>query len=464
MSDTHTSAPSGPGLKRVLGLSSLVLYGIILIQPTAPMPLFGAAASLARGHVVTTILIGMFAMLFTAISYGRMANAYPSAGSAYTYVSREIHPSLGYFVGWGMIFDYVMNPIISVIWISKAAMNLIPEIPFGVYAIAFTCLFTAMNLRGIESSSRTNSVIATGLGVVIILFLAAAVRYLFLHPPVNAGEWTRPFYDPKTFAFSSVSAGASLAVLTYIGFDGISTLSEEVHNPRRNILLATVLVCVITGILASVQVYFAQLIWPGTTFPDQDTAFCYIAGKAGGQWLFHTVNLALLVATIGSGSGAQLGAGRLLYGMGRDNAIPGKFFAAINPRTRIPSNNIILVGVIILGGVFLLSYPLGAQLLNFGALIAFMGVNLSSFVRYFLRSEHKTFSHFIVPFLGFSVCLYLWLSLGIKAKIVGISWLSLGLIYGAYRTNWFRNPLQFVRLESNDDDDNNKTDADKTKK
>jgi putrescine importer len=451
MSDTQTSSPSGPGLKRVLGLSSLVLYGIILIQPTAPMPLFGAAATLAKGHVVTTILIGMFAMLFTAISYGRMANAYPSAGSAYTYVSREIHPSLGYFVGWGMIFDYIMNPIISVIWISKAAMNLIPEIPFGVYAIAFTCLFTAMNLRGIESSSRTNSIIATGLSVVIVLFLGAAVRYLFLNPPANAGEWTRPFYDPKTFSFSSVSAGASLAVLTYIGFDGISTLSEEVHNPRRNILLATVLVCIITGILASVQVYAGQMVWPGSKFPDQDTAFCYIAGKAGGQWLFHTVNLALLVATIGSGAGAHLGAGRLLYGMGRDNAIPSKFFAKINPKTRIPSNNIILIGVIILGGVFLLSYPLGAQLLNFGALIAFMGVNVSSFVRYYLRSEHKTFAHFIVPVLGFSVCLYLWFSLGIKAKIVGISWLSVGLIYGAYRTNFFKNPLQFVNLENNDE-------------
>jgi len=451
MSDTHTSSPSGPGLKRVLGLSSLVLYGIILIQPTAPMPLFGAAASLAKGHVVTTILIGMVAMLFTAISYGRMANAYPSAGSAYTYVSREIHPSLGYFVGWGMIFDYVMNPIICVIWISKAAINLIPEIPFAVYAIAFTCLFTGMNLRGIESSSRTNSIIATGLGVVIILFLGAAVRYLFLNPPANAGEWTRPFYDPKTFSFPSVSAGASLAVLTYIGFDGISTLSEEVHNPRRNILLATVLVCVITGILASVQVYAAQLVWPGTSFPDQDTAFCYIAGKAGGQWLFHTVNIALLVATIGSGAGAHLGAGRLLYGMGRDNAIPGKFFAKINPKTRIPSNNIILIGLLILGGVFLVSYPLGAQLLNFGALVAFMGVNVSSFMRYFVRGEHKRFTHFIVPVLGFSICLYLWLSLGIKAKIVGISWLSVGLIYGAYRTNFFRKPLQFAKLESIDE-------------
>lgn len=451
MSDTHTSASSGPGLKRVLGLSSLVLYGIILIQPTAPMPLFGAAASLARGHVVTTILIGMFAMMFTAISYGRMANVYPSAGSAYTYVSREIHPSLGYFVGWGMIFDYIMNPIICVIWISKAAINLIPEIPYGVYAVAFTFLFTGMNLRGIESSSRTNAVIATGLGVVIILFLAAAVRYLFIHPPVSAAEWTRPFYDPKTFSLRSVSAGASLAVLTYIGFDGISTLSEEVHNPRRNILLASVLVCIITGILASVQVYFAQMVWPETTFPDQDTAFCYVAGKAGGQWLFHVVNMALLVATIGSGAGAQLGAGRLLYGMGRDNAIPGKFFAKINPRTRIPSNNIILIGLIVLGGVFVLSYPLGAQLLNFGALIAFMGVNLSSFIHYFLRSQHKTFGHFIVPVLGFSVCLYLWFSLGIKAKIVGISWLSLGLIYGAYRTNFFRKPLQFVNLENNEE-------------
>jgi amino acid transporter len=459
MSDVHTSSPSGPGLKRVLGLSALVLYGIILIQPTAPMPLYGAAASLAKGHVVTTILIGMVAMLFTAISYGRMANVYPSAGSAYTYVSREIHPSLGYFVGWGMIFDYIMNPIICVIWISKAAINLIPEIPFAVYAIAFTCLFTAMNLRGIESSSRTNSIIATGLGVVIILFLGAAARYLFLNPPANAGEWTRPFYDPKTFSFPSVSAGASLAVLTYIGFDGISTLSEEVHNPRRNILLATVLVCIITGILASVQVYFAQLVWPepASTFPDQDTAFCFIAKRAGGPWLFQTVNMALLVATIGSGAGAHLGAGRLLYGMGRDNAIPGKFFAAINPKTRIPSNNIILVGILILGGVFLLSYPLGAQLLNFGALVAFMGVNVSSFMHYFVRGEHKKFTHFIVPLLGFSICLYLWFSLGIKAKIVGISWLSLGLIYGAYRTNFFRKPLQFARLENNDETEGDQT-------
>ncbi|HOW40375.1 MAG TPA: APC family permease [Bacteroidales bacterium] len=441
---------SGPGLRRVLGLTSLVLYGIILIQPTAPMPLFGAAATLAKGHVVTTIIIGMIGMMFTAISYGRMANVYPSAGSAYAYVSREIHPSLGYFIGWGMIFDYVMNPIICVIWISKAAMNLIPEIPFPVYAVFFTLLFTGMNLRGIESSSRTNAVIAAGLGVVIILFLGAAVRYLIINPPAGISEWTRPFYDPQTFSFNAMSAGASLAVLTYIGFDGISTLSEEVKNPRRNILLASVLVCIITGTLASIQVYFAQMVWPGTSFPDQDTAFCYVAGKAGGQWLFHTVNFALLIATIGSGSGAHLGAGRLLYGMGRDNAIPKKFFAYVNPKTQIPSNNIILVGAIVLIGVFLVTYSLGAQLLNFGALIAFMGVNASAFTHYFINSKQRNFWNFIAPLLGFSICLYLWISLGVPAKIVGIVWLSCGVLYGAYRTSWFRKPMQFAELNNNE--------------
>ena len=152
-SDTEHSAPH---LNRVLGLRELVLYGIVLIQPTAPMPALRRRCEQARGHVVTTILIGMVAMLFTAVSYGRMARAYPSAGSAYTYVGRELHPALGYLTGWSMMFDYILNPIISVIWCSKAAMNFAPEVPFAVWAVAFAALFTALNLRGIKASARTN--------------------------------------------------------------------------------------------------------------------------------------------------------------------------------------------------------------------------------------------------------------------------------------------------------------------
>jgi amino acid transporter len=450
MTSDQSVAAAGPGLKRVLGLSALVLYGIILIQPTAPMPLFGVAAVKAQGHVVTIVLIGMVAMLFTAVGYGRMANAYPSAGSAYAYVSREIHAAPGYLVGWGMIFDYVMNPIICVIWCSEAARNILP-LPFGVFAVFFAVLFTVMNLRGIEASSRTNAIIAAGLGVVIVLFLGAAVRYLWLHPPEGFAGWYQPFYDPRTFSFHTVSGGAALAVLTYIGFDGISTLSEEVHNPRRNILLATVLVCLLTGVLASIQVYAAQLVWPGTDFPKLETAFADVAGKAGGLWLFHTVNLSLLIASIGSGVGAQLGAGRLLYGMGRDNAIPRRFFAAVNPRTRIPGNNIILVGVVTLIGAFALTYDLGAEMLNFGALIAFMGVNVSSFVRYFLRAERKQVGSLLVPLLGFVICLFLWLNLSSPAKRAGFVWLAIGVLYGAWRTSWFRKPMDFARIGTDEE-------------
>ncbi|MGA2740931.1 MAG: APC family permease [Bryobacteraceae bacterium] len=230
---------SGARLKRALGLWDLVFYGIILIQPTAPMPPFGVVSQVAHGHVVTTVLIAMVAMLFTAISYGRMARAYPSAGSAYTYVGREIHSVLGFVTGWSLAMDYILNPIICTIWCSKAALNLVPEIPYAVWAIFFAVLFTLLNLRGIRATARTNEVLVLAMCVVIVYFFVAAVRYIMHQHGVS---FTQPFYDPKTFSLGRISTGTSVAVLTYIGFDGISTLSEEAHNPRRNIMFATVLI------------------------------------------------------------------------------------------------------------------------------------------------------------------------------------------------------------------------------
>ncbi len=434
-----------PGLNRVLGLKELVLYGIVLIQPTAPMPLYGVVCEQAKGHVVTTILIGMVAMLFTAISYGRMAQAYPSAGSAYTYVGRELHPALGYLTGWAMIFDYVLNPIICVIWCSKAAMNFLPGVHFEVCAVFFAALFTMLNLRGIKASSRTNEIITAGLGVVIILFFAAAARTIFRMPDHGIERFLRPFYDPETFSWKDVSTGTSIAMLTYIGFDGISTLSEEAHNPRRNILLATVLVCLVTGVLAASQVYAAQLVWPRYEgFPDVDTAFVFIAGQAGGPALFFTVNLALLVATVGSGAGSHLAAGRLLYGMGRDNAIPSRFFSAIDPRTHIPRNNVLLVGSLALAGALSMTYQLGAELLNFGAFIGFMGVNIAAFVRYYLRADKKTILNLLPPLIGFVICAYIWWSLRPLAKLAGTAWLATGFLYGAWKTKGFRHQVEFT--------------------
>jgi len=434
-----------PGLKRALGLRELVLYGIILIQPTAAMPLYGIVCHEAKGHVATTILIGMAAMLFTAIGYGRMANAYPSAGSAYTYVGQELHPALGYLTGWAMVFDYVLNPVISVIWCSKAAMNFVPAVGYPVWAVFFAALFTALNLRGIEASARTNRWMAAVLTAVVVLFLAAAIRTIWASPDLTAVQFLRPFYDSRTFSLAGVSRGASIAMLTYIGFDGISTLSEEAHNPRRNIMLATVLTCVITGLLAGSQVYAAQLVWPSNRdFPDVDTAFVHIAGAAGGPALFVTVNLALLIAQTGSGSGAHLAAGRLLYGMGRDNAIPSRFFGVLDRRSRIPRNNILLVGGLALAGSFAVSFELGAQLLNFGALIGFMGVNLAALARYYVRASKRNLLNLVVPLTGFLICFYLWCHLARPAKLAGLAWLSTGFLYGAWKTKGFRQRIEFA--------------------
>jgi len=423
---------------------------MIVIQPTAPMPVYGVMSARAHGHAVTTVLIAMVAMLFTAISYGRMARAYPSAGSAFTYVGSEIHPALGYVTGWSMAMDYMLNPIVCTILCSKFALNFFPEIPYAALVFVFIALFTGLNLFGIRTSARINEVMAAGMGIVILVFLIAAAHYVFGRPHAGAAFFTRPFYDPRTFTLPAVLGGTSLAVLTYIGFDGISTLSEEAENPKRNILLATVLVCLITGALASIEVYAAQLVWPGAEpFPDVDTAFVSVAGRAAGPWLFSVINLTLLVATVGSGMGSQLGAARLLYGMGRGNALPKSFFGAIEPNRRIPQNNVIFVGVLALAGTAVLTFERAAELLNFGALLAFMGVNAASFTRYFLREREKKLSNVVVPVLGFAICLLLWLNLSYPAKIAGVVWMALGIGYGAIRTHGFRSDL--VRFDVPED-------------
>jgi len=441
MESPTPSSSVAPRLRRTLTLWDLILYGVIVIQPVAPMSVFGVLSDRGHGHVVTTILIAMIAMLFTAISYGKMARAYPSAGSAFTYVGQEINPALGYVTGWSMVMDYMLNPMICIIWCSQQAHVFAPGIPYWGWAIFFAIVFTALNIQGVKTSARVNSGLAIGMGVVIAIFFVTAARYIFGHPHDTSGFFTRPFYDPQMFEGRAVLGGTSIAVLTYIGFDGISTLSEEAENPRRNILLATVLTCLVIGILSAFQVYAGQLLWPASEpFPNSDTAFTFIAGRA---WrpMFAILGFTLLVANFGSGMGAQLGAARLLYGMGRSKALPQSFFGAVDPKKHVPRNNVIFVGAIALAGAFVISYGLGAEMLNFGALIAFMGVNLAAFMRYFVRDDKKSIGNFVFPLAGAAICFLLWLNLSRPAKIVGAIWMIAGILFGAIKTKGFRGNL-----------------------
>ncbi len=438
MAGTDGNTQSGPiGLKRSLRFLDLVLYGIILIQPTAPMGVFGVLYDVSRGHVVTVILLAMVAMLFTSISYGRMARVYPHGGSAFLYVGKEIHPSFGYITGWCLVMDYVLNPLICTIWCSRSAMIFLPGVPYFVFVIFFALLFTALNCNGVETSARINAGMAAALGVVVVLVLVAAVRWiLHLQHPTTA-FFLDPFYNRAAFNTGGLLRGTSIAVLTYIGFDGISTLTDEAKDPSRSVPRAIVLTCFITGILSSIEVYVAQLAWTrGAEFPDVTTAYVYVSGRMGGPILLLIVNASLMLANMGSGMASQLGAARLLYAMGKDGALPGRFFAAVHPKSRIPRNNVLLVGAICLVGALILSYDLGAELLNYGALLAFMGVNASSILRGWRHGRWSQWMPMLMSLAGLVTCFVLWINLGPLAKWVGSAWALVGVLFWLARRRY----------------------------
>ncbi|PYX36197.1 MAG: APC family permease, partial [Acidobacteria bacterium] len=238
---TTDTTSSAPRLKRVLTLWDLIFYGIVLIQPIAPVPLFGVAQKLSDGHFATIILIAMFAMMITAVSYGRMAALYPSAGSAYTYVGKGLNPHLGFLAGWAMFLDYLLQPLINTVWMSTALHErYLPQVPFMAWAAIIAGIITLLNLRGIRSSARANKVLLFFMFIVVGFFIVLAVRYLFYSQGLRGLFSIQPFYDPKTFNSHRIWTATSFAALTYIGFDGVTTLAEDVENPKRNVLLATV--------------------------------------------------------------------------------------------------------------------------------------------------------------------------------------------------------------------------------
>ncbi len=385
--ETATASPSAvPRLRRTLTLWDLIFYGIVLIQPIAPVPLYGVAQKLSDGHFVTIILIALFAMLITAVSYGRMGALYPTAGSAYTYVGKGLNPHLGFLAGWAMILDYLLQPLINTVWIATALHErYVHQVPFWTWAFIIAGIMTVLNLIGIKASANANKVLLGVMTVVVAAFVVLALKFLY-----GGQGWAglfslQPLYNPSTFDSHRILTATSFAALTYIGFDGVTTLAEDVENPKRNVLLAVVLTCIFAGTCSAFEAYLGARIWPDwRTFPNLETAYMDICSRVGGQILFNAMGFILIVAAFGSGLTGTLGAARLLFGMGRDGVLPKKFFGQLKPGTSTPSNNILLIGGLAFAGAVMLyhignAYEHAGELLNFGAFLAFMGVNAACF-------------------------------------------------------------------------------------
>jgi putrescine importer len=444
-----TAAPSAPRLRRVLSLWDLIFYGIVLIQPIAPVPLYGVAQKLSDGHFVTIILIALFAMLITAISYGRMAALYPTAGSAYTYVGKGLNPHLGFLAGWAMILDYLLQPIINTVWISTALHErYTPMIPYIVWAAIISGIMTVLNLAGVKASARSNKLLLAVMSVVVLFFIVLAVRYLFSGEGWRGLFSMQPLYDPRTFNSHRILAATSFAALTYIGFDGVTTLAEDVENPKRNVLLAVVLTCIFAGVCSAFEAYLGARVWPDwRSFPNLETAFMDICRRVGGAFLFNAMGFILIVAAFGSGLTGTLGAARLLFGMGRDGVLPRKTFGYLKPGSSTPTFNIALIGFISFAGAVLLNYVGSAyqhagELLNFGAFLAFIGVNLATFWQFTVTRpsgyQRKVLRDMILPLIGCAFCGLIWWNLNPLAKTVGGIWFAIGLLYVGIKTRCFR--------------------------
>ena len=434
------SSAAAPRLKPVLGLWDLVFYGIVAVTPSAPATIFGLAEQRSQGHAIVTILAAMVAMVLTAVSYGRMAAVYPLAGSAYTYVGKGLHPHAGFAAGWAMLLDYVVCPLFCVSYGTLVLQRLVPELPFAVGSALLAGGITILNVRGIRSTARANQVLLALMMAVLAAYILLAIRYVLSHAGVGGLLSIKPFYNPATFHLRAIAGATSIAALTYLGFDAVTTLAEDARDPRRNVLLAAVLVCLFTGLFGGLLVYLSQCAWPAyQTYSHIETAFIDVAQRVGGSGLFHGMTAMLLVSMIGAGLTIQVGAARVLFGMGRDNVLPRDFFSYLHPARNTPTRNIWLLGALAYGGSQVLSYELTAELLNFGAFLGFMGVNLAVISHFWVRGKtRRMLADLVLPGLGFLFCGAIWWGLAVPAKIAGAVWFAVGLTILTARTRFFR--------------------------
>jgi len=377
----------------------------------------------------------------TAISFGRMAAAYPASGSVYSYISRLLNPHVGFILGWAMFLEYLFQPIQNALYAVLTINRMVPQIPFAVLSAIIVTLITLLATRGIKFNARTNEVLLGFMLLVTAGFLVQAVRHIVFHESFTGLITWHPVYNPQTFDLRALVAGTSFAALVFIGFDGVSILAEEVKNPKRNVLLASLLVCIFTGLFSGVQVYLAQIVWPDyTTLQNPETAFMDVARTVGGPVLFAAYGVMLLVSSLACGLAGHVGASRLLYSMGRDNVIPKKIFGHVSAKHGNPVYNEWIVGAVAYVAVLTIPWQLAAEIVTFGALLAFSAVNLVALLHLWFSANaprKNFFADAIVPGFGCIFCFGLLLGLQPWTKYAGIAWLVVGLIYAAYRTRMF---------------------------
>jgi amino acid transporter len=424
-------------LSRSLSFADLLIYGLIFMVPIAPFGIFGSVYNGSGGMVALAYVVGMVAMMFTALSYAQMVRAFPMAGSVYSYAGRGIAPPVGFLAGWVILLDYVLVPGLLYLVASVAMHSLVPALPVWLWLAAFVVLNTVVNYLGIQMTARVNRFMLIGELIVLAIFIVIGI--VALASGKGAGFSMSPLYNADTFSWSVVFGAVSIAVLSFLGFDGISMLAEESRADTRQIGRAMVGALLLAGVLFIVQTWVAALLVPDAAGllangDPEGTAFYDAARAAGGGWLAGLTALATAIAWgFANSLVAQAATSRLLYAMARDRQLPS-FLARVSPRHQIPVNATFLVaGVSLVLGVFLTTRANGitvmSTLVNFGAMTAFLVLHVSVVVHFVVRQGSRDWwRHLICPILGFVILFYVVINANIAAQRLGFAWLGVGLL------------------------------------
>jgi len=428
-------------LDRRLNTVSAALFGLSYICPTVIISTFGLLAETTHGASASAYLIATLAVLLTAVSYGRMAARYPAAGSAYTYVSNVATPSIGFLTGWVLSLDYLFIPMVICLFTAKAFEVLLPAISFRFWVVAVAVCTTLINVLGIQIADRVNLSIMAAQLAVLLAFVCFCLG--FLGDARHAAAWSFAPFVNSASGVPAIMGGAAIAAYSFLGFDAVTTLSEETRDPTRSIPRATFLAAAAGGVIFLTVSFLMALVHPGERFQDLDNAGFEIIATVGGPRFLWTFTAVLIVSYIAAVMCAQAGSSRLLYVMGRDGVMPVRRFAQLHARWRTPVFNLILMGLVMMGGEFV-DVETAASCVNFGAFNAFLAVNLCVFVDRLRGERGVRGGAWTLLQAGGGALASLWLLISLQkaALTVGGIWLFAGLAYLAYRTRGFRRDLR----------------------
>ncbi|WP_336204693.1 APC family permease [Nonomuraea sp. LPB2021202275-12-8] len=424
-------------LQRSLGFADLMIYGLIFMVPIAPFGIFGTVFAISGGMVALAYVIGLVAMAFTALSYAQMARAFPMAGSVYTYAGRGIAAPVGFMAGWAILLDYLLVPTLLYLVASTAMNSFLPAVPVWAWLIAFVLLNTIVNYLGIQMTARITRIMLAAELVVLAIFLVVGAIAL-AQGRATAGALT-PLYDSSSFSWTLVLGAASVAVLSFLGFDGISTLAEENREDARRLGRSMVAALALAAVLFVVQTWVAALLVPDRAAllaPDAslDNAFYDTATYAGGPWLGVLSAVATAIAWgFANSLVAQAATSRLLFAMARDRQLPS-FLARVHRKHRVPVNATFAVALVSLAlGVGLSFYAdaigLLSSMVNFGAMTAFLLLHIAVVVHYVVRQRSRNWlAHLVLPVIGFAVLVLVVINASVAAQVLGFIWLGVGLI------------------------------------